>query len=61
MREGQMTFADHTEAGNLKARDANRKDPFRYLNKSASRLKLDGARKVRVLPDGRIYDPGPVL
>jgi CRISPR-associated endonuclease Csn1 len=59
--EGRLKFADHNEAGNLRARHGDERDPFRWSYKVASRLKLDGARKVRVLPDGRIYDPGPVL
>lgn len=59
MREGTLTLAPHSEAGNLKARDTDRGDGFKYINASASRLFAEKARKVSVDPAGRVLDPGP--
>ncbi|MFN3585763.1 type II CRISPR RNA-guided endonuclease Cas9 [Phenylobacterium sp.] len=56
---GQITLASHNEGGSLKARDADKGDPFRYLYSSASGLRKLRARQVRVDPAGRVYDPGP--
>lgn len=56
---GQMQLAEHREGGNLKARDADKDDYFKYLNVSATALKRLKARKLRVLPTGRVLDPGP--
>ena len=58
MRKGQLTFAPHNEAGNLKARDSDKGDIFKYFNASSSRLRDEGARKLQVTPDGRVRDPG---
>jgi CRISPR-associated endonuclease Csn1 len=55
MREGQVTLAPHYEAGNLKARDAAKDDDFKYTNVGAARLDVEGARKVLVTPDGRVW------
>jgi CRISPR-associated endonuclease Csn1 len=60
-RSGEITLADVHEGGALKARDADKSDPFRYLSASASRLVAEKARKVRIEPSGKIYDPGPGL
>lgn len=56
---GSMALAPHNEAGALKARDANGNDPFKYVNTSASGLKRDNARQIRINPLGHILDPGP--
>ncbi|MGB3388711.1 MAG: type II CRISPR RNA-guided endonuclease Cas9, partial [Pseudaminobacter sp.] len=56
---GQIVFAAHTEAGALKARDADRDDPFKYFSKAASGLRDIGARQVRVDETGHVFDPGP--
>ncbi|MFN3449465.1 MAG: type II CRISPR RNA-guided endonuclease Cas9 [Roseococcus sp.] len=57
---GQVVLAPLHEAGNLKARDADRNDPFKYVNASRSRFAEEQARKVRVDPAGRVFDPGPI-
>lgn len=57
--KGGMVLAPHNEAGALKARDADRNDPFKYVNTSASGLKRDKARQIRISPLGHILDPGP--
>jgi len=54
MSEGQVTLAPHQEAGNLKARDAAKDDPFKYVYASASRLLAEQVRKLFVTPDGRV-------
>ncbi|HWA91147.1 MAG TPA: type II CRISPR RNA-guided endonuclease Cas9 [Rhizomicrobium sp.] len=54
-----IVMADHNEAGALKARDADKNDPFRYLSRSAGALKGMGLRKVGVDEIGRLTDPGP--
>ena len=41
---GQIYFADHLEAGALKARDADPDDPFKYFWKSANGLRDVKAR-----------------
>ena len=58
---GDITFAEHMEAGSLKTRDAtsNEIDPFRYFNSSASGLQKAKARQIRIDELGRIFDPGP--
>ena len=56
---GQIFFAGHREAGNLKARDADHEDPFKYFSKAASGLGNVQARQVRVDETGRVFDPGP--
>ncbi len=56
---GAMVLAPHNEAGALKARDVNGNDPFKYVNTSASGLKRDKARQIRINPLGHILDPGP--
>jgi CRISPR-associated endonuclease Csn1 len=59
--EGQVTFAPHNEAGNLKARDADRNDAFKYLYAGIARLRQEKARKVSVVPAGVVRDPRPIL
>ena len=58
---GEITLADHQEAGALKARDATSSDidPFKYFNSSASGLQKAKARQIRIDELGRIFDPGP--
>jgi CRISPR-associated endonuclease Csn1 len=56
---GAMQIAPHNEAGALKARDADGNDPFKYINTSATGLKRDKARQIRINPLGHILDPGP--
>lgn len=55
----KITLADHFEGGALKTRDADKEDPFKYLEKSANVLKAMGLRKVGVDEIGRLTDPGP--
>ena len=56
-----LILAGQNEAGPLKARDAatNEADPFRYISASATSLKREKARQVRIDPLGRVFDPGP--
>ncbi len=58
---GQITFAEHQEAGALKARDAtdSNMDPFKYFYSSAGGLQKARARQIRIDELGRIFDPGP--
>jgi len=57
---GAIVLADHNEGGNLKDRDGDPKDPFKYLSKSASALQKAGGRKLRIDEAGRVWDPGPL-
>ncbi|MBT6136517.1 MAG: type II CRISPR RNA-guided endonuclease Cas9 [Rhodospirillaceae bacterium] len=57
--KGQIVLADHSEGGSLKKRDADKEDPFKYLNASPSSLGKRQARLVHVHPSGRVFDPGP--
>jgi CRISPR-associated endonuclease Csn1 len=52
-----ITLADHFEAGALKKRDADKDDPFEYLEKSANTLREMGLRKVGIDELGRLTDP----
>ena len=56
---GAITLAGIQESGSLKARDADKNDPFKYVSKSASSLKAEQARQIRIDELGRLYDPGP--
>ena len=58
-RDGQVNLAEVHESGNLKARDADKSDPFKYVNASVSRFAAEQARKVFVDPSGRVVDHGP--
>lgn len=60
MGSAGVTMAPHNEAGNLKARDADKSDAFKYISAGASRLVASQARKVWVDPAGRLLDPGPL-
>lgn len=55
----QLAFAAHNESGNLKARDADKADTFRYIYASIALFERERARKVWVDPAGRVHDPGP--
>lgn len=54
-----VTLAPHNESGNLKARDADRGDAFKYIWGSRDRFAKERARKVWVDPAGKVHDPGP--
>ncbi len=56
--QGKLTFVDHQEAGNLKARDADAGDPLKYLTVAGSRLRTLRARLVSVDLLGFVHDPG---
>jgi CRISPR-associated endonuclease Csn1 len=55
---GTLVLAPPQEAGSLKARDADKDDPFRYVYGSPSSLQRWKARQVRIDELGRIHDPG---
>lgn len=55
---GSLVLAPPQEAGSLKARDADKNDPFRYVYSSPSSLQRWRARQVRVDELGRVLDPG---
>jgi CRISPR-associated endonuclease Csn1 len=55
----QFAFADHAASGNLKARDGDKSDPFRYVYASVAMMEREVARKIWVDPAGRVHDPGP--
>ncbi|WP_153768162.1 type II CRISPR RNA-guided endonuclease Cas9 [Labrenzia sp. CE80] len=55
---GTLTLCDHNEAGPLKSRDSDKSDPFKYVYRSATSLKRDRARQVRVDEIGQVFDPG---
>lgn len=56
--EKQLALAAPEESGALKARAADKDDPFNYLYPSPSTLKSWKARQVRVDELGRVLDPG---
>lgn len=58
--DGRIYFAPHRESGSLKARDADKNDPFSYFVRSANGLREAKCRQVRVDETGRILDPGPL-
>lgn len=55
---GTLVLAPPQEAGSLKARDADKDDPFRYVYGSPSSLQRWKARQIRIDELGRINDPG---
>lgn len=55
---GTLVLALPQEAGSLKARDADKDDPFRYVYGSPSSLLRWKARQVRIDEIGRVLDPG---
>ncbi len=56
--EGVLVLAETQEAGSLKARDADKEDPFKYIYSSATSLQGWKARQVRIDILGRVQDPG---
>lgn len=57
---GQLCFAEHQEAGNLKSRHDDVADAFKYVFKTPNSLRTAKARKVSVDVLGRILDRGPL-
>jgi CRISPR-associated endonuclease Csn1 len=57
--EKQLALAALHESGPLKARAADKNDPFNYLYPSPNTLKAWKARQVRIDELGRVLDPGP--
>ena len=55
---GQLTLAGHAESGDLRARNKDASDPFRYTAPTAGGLQRLRARQVRIDEVGRILDPG---
>jgi CRISPR-associated endonuclease Csn1 len=56
--EKQFAVAAPNEGGALKARDADKGDPFKYSYPSPNTLKTWRARQVRIDEIGRVLDPG---
>ena len=56
--EKQLALAAPHEGGPLKARAADKNDPFNYLYPSPNTLKAWKARQVRIDELGRVLDPG---
>lgn len=58
---GAIILAGGNEAGPLKTRNTtpNDIDPFKYINASATFLKNNRGRQIRMDELGRIFDPGP--
>ncbi|WP_235955116.1 type II CRISPR RNA-guided endonuclease Cas9 [Sphingobium psychrophilum] len=56
--EKQFAVAPPNEGGALKARDADKGDPFKYSYPSPNTLKAWRARQVRIDEIGRVLDPG---
>ncbi|OQM73237.1 type II CRISPR RNA-guided endonuclease Cas9 [Manganibacter manganicus] len=56
--ERQLALAPPNEAGALKARAADKEDPFNYLYPSPNTLKSWKARQVRIDELGHVSDPG---
>lgn len=56
--EKQFAVAPPNEGGALKARDADKEDPFKYSYPSPNTLKALRARQVRIDEIGRVLDPG---
>ena len=56
--EAQIALSPPNESGSLKARDADKQDPFKYIYLTGSSLKKASARRVRIDELGRVQDPG---
>ena len=56
--DGRITMVEHYEAGNLRERDRDKKDYFKYTVKTPNTLKSLKARNIHVDECGFIYDPG---
>jgi CRISPR-associated endonuclease Csn1 len=57
-QNGQIAFAEHREGGNLKERDADKSDCFKYLLKNSGALSSLKARRVTIDFLGLVHDPG---
>ncbi len=55
---GALYLSPDNEAGALKARDADKQDPFKYIQVSGTSLKKSNARQIRIDELGKIFDPG---
>lgn len=60
MSGSQLVLAAPHEGGSLKKRDAEKADPFKYINASKRSLLEERARKIFVDPSGKLFDPGPL-
>jgi len=58
-QNGQLTLVVHKEAGDLKRRDSDADDPFKYYAPTAGGLKKARARQIRIDELGQVWDPGP--
>lgn len=58
--EGRIVLVGHTEAGNLKERDADPGDPFKYRTCSPDALRKEQARPAGVDLLGYVHDKGPM-
>ncbi|MCR9221741.1 MAG: type II CRISPR RNA-guided endonuclease Cas9 [Alphaproteobacteria bacterium] len=58
LSDGTITLAEHQEAGPLKARDADKDDPFGYLYVAPSKLQKRNAVRLVVSPSGAIRHRG---
>lgn len=58
LSSGMITLAEHQEAGSLKARDADKDDPFKYLTFAPSKLQTLQALRLVVSPSGAIRHKG---
>mgnify|MGYP001357707437 FL=1 len=58
LSKGNITLAEHQEAGSLKSRDTDKADPFKYLYASPSSLQSKNAKAVYVSPSGTIRHKG---
>jgi CRISPR-associated endonuclease Csn1 len=56
--DGSLVLSETQEAGSLKARDADKDDPFKYIYSSPKSLKEWKARQVHIDILGRVQDPG---
>lgn len=56
----RIVLSDHVEGGNLRERDRDPTDYFKYLIRSPNALRALGVRKLRVTESGKVYDPGPL-
>jgi CRISPR-associated endonuclease Csn1 len=57
-QDGRLYLADAQESGALKARDADKSDPFSYVSLFPAKQKAWRARQVRIDELGRVLDPG---
>jgi CRISPR-associated endonuclease Csn1 len=57
-QDGRLYLAEPQEGGALKARDADKGDPFSYFSFFPAKQKAWSFRKVRIDELGRVLDPG---